>query len=146
MDINILTGIAAIIAAVASLIFTLQRWHHHFSRQARERSKFHMHRRALAEKFVRQLRQAEFYSELEEEFCRRLSTHVEAAPNTIKTQVRKSVSDKFGNGAKANSRICKPAGIENQLNDVREMGFGIQGEQIWEVSMSRPRHFETETV
>ena len=104
MDINILTGIAAIIAAVASLIFTLQRWHHHFSRQARERSKFHMHRRALAEKFVRQLRQAEFYSELEEEFCRRLSTHVEAAPNTIKTQVRKSVSDKFGNGAKPGAK------------------------------------------
>lgn len=146
MDINILTGIAAIIAALASLIFTLYRWHHHFSRQAQERSKFHMHRRTLAQKFVRQLRQAEFYSELEEEFCRRLSAHVEAAPGTIKTEVRKSVSEKFGNGVKADFRICKPAGIENQLNDVRDMGFGIQGEQIWELSMNPPAHRETETV
>jgi hypothetical protein len=136
MEITLITSIAGMLAAIATLAITLHHWHRRYSRQTAELERLRAGRRHLAKKWVHQLRQARFYSALEEELCSRLSEHENAAPVTVKKQVRRLVESRLGDGTTHDHRVTKDSGIDDQLQEVRDMGFMINGEIVTEVTQA----------
>ena len=136
MEITLITSIAGMLAAIATLAITLHHWHRRYSTQTAELERLRAGRKHLASKWVHQLRQARLYSALEEEFCGRLSEHEGAAPVTIKKQVRRAVELKLGDGTTHDHRVTKESGIDDQLQAVRDMGFMINGEIVTEITQS----------
>jgi hypothetical protein len=137
MEITLITSIAGMFAAIATLAVTLHHWNRRYSKQAIELKRMQDGRTHLASKWVHQLRQARLYSALEEEFCSRLSAHEDAAPVTIKKQVRRIVESRLGDGTTHDHRVTKDCGIDDQLQEIRDMGFVINGEIVTEMTHSQ---------
>ena len=137
MEFTLIASITGMLAAIATLAITFHHWHRRYSEQAVELERMRSGRTHLACKWVHQLRQARLYSELEEEFCRRLSEHEDAAPITIKKQVRRFVESRLGDGATHDRRVTKKSGIDDQLQAIREMGFVIDGDIVIEMTQAQ---------
>ena len=141
MEFTLIASITGMLAAIATLAITFHHWHRRYSEQAVELERMRSGRTHLACKWVHQLRQARLYSELEEEFCRRLSEHEDAAPITIKKQVRRFVESRLGDGATHDHRVTKKSGIDDQLQTIREMGFVIDGDIV--IEMTHPQYTDS---
>jgi hypothetical protein len=128
MEVTLIAGIAGLLATIGVLAVMFRHWHRRYSEQAIELERMRSGRTQLASKWIHQLRQARLYSALEEELCRRLSEHEGIAPTIVKKQVHQVVQSRLGDAVTDDQQTTNDRGITDQLQEVREMGFVINGD------------------
>ena len=74
MDVTTIASLGAMLAGLTTLAIALNHWQETYSRQQDEIRRLAESRSKLARKFVRQLRQARLYTNLENEYCERLAS------------------------------------------------------------------------
>jgi alkanesulfonate monooxygenase SsuD/methylene tetrahydromethanopterin reductase-like flavin-dependent oxidoreductase (luciferase family) len=132
MDVTTIASLGAMFAGLTTLAIALNHWQRTYSRQQEEIRRLAASRSNLARKFVRQLRQARLYTNLENEYCERLASVADLNAATIKKDVRRHVEGVLADGTRHNSRYATESGIQDQIESVREMGFEVEGETVIE--------------
>merc|ERR1711965_587913 len=105
MEITTIASLGAMFAGFTTLAIALNHWQKTYSRQQEEIRRLAASRSNLARKFVRQLRQARLYTNLENEYCERLASATDLNAGTIKKDVRRHVEGLLADGTRHNGRV-----------------------------------------